>query len=560
MLSTIPAGILEKCQATHPNSFLYLGREKQPVGKSGSFYRLALTCKLHPMEGQLLQRQDSHLRGQNPCPACAKKAREGRDRDSFETVVEKCRAVHGTMYDYSKIGTALGKSTTVTAKCPKGHVFTCTVSNHLYHKSGCPSCTVPRHTLKTAALAAMRVHGMRYTYTGFHQHSGKQRSRISYICPEHGEQTQPLSSHLKGVGCPLCGRAKATQANRVGKEDALAKLARSSSPLRLLEETYAYGTAKASFICPHGHVTQKLPALLEYNPGCFKCSAKISQANRDIQTLLPGAELEGVLGPRFNVDVLLTPARLVVEHHGLIWHSDFYQKSPTYHRDRMLKIQALGYRYLQVFSDEWELRKEACTSIILRAAGLDTSPSVGARKTVACEVPPGEAAAFLDAHHIQGAPRDCTHAFGLACAGELCAVSTFTQGASNRIQLPPGYYELSRFATAGRVPGGFSKLLRYAVLRLGATALRTISDNRLFTGEVYRRWGFQRTAEIPIDYTYIDVTSPGKRRRHKANFQKARLAALLPGADMALPEQALTRQLGLYRVYDAGKVLWTWQA
>jgi hypothetical protein len=29
---------------------------------------------------------------------------------------------------------------------------------------------------------------------------------------------------------------------------------------------------------------------------------------------------------------------------------------------------------------------------------------------------------------------------------------------------------------------------------------------------------------------------------------------------MALPEQALTRQLGLYRVYDAGKVLWTWQA
>ena len=463
------------------------------------------------------------------------------------------------MYDYSKIGTTSGRSTEITARCPKGHVFTCTVSNHLHRKSGCPSCTVPRHTLKTAVLAAMRVHGAQYTYTDFHPHSVKQRSRISYVCAEHGKQTQPLSSHIKGVGCPLCGRAKAAQANRAGKEDALAKLARSSSPLRLLEETYTYGTSKASFVCPQGHVTQKMPALLEYNPGCLRCSTKVSQANREIQALLPGAELEGVLGPRFNVDVLLTSARLVVEHHGLIWHSDLYQKSPSYHRDRMLKIQSLGYRYLQIFSDEWELRKEACTSIILRAAGLDGSPSVGARKTIASSVPPEEAAAFLRTHHVQGAPRDCTRAFGLTYAGRLYAVATFTQGASSRIQLPVGHYELSRFATVGRLPGGFSKLLKYAVLRLGATALRTISDNRLFTGEVYRLWGFKRSAEIPVDYSYIGATRPEKRRMHKANFQKARLAELLPGADMSLSEQALTQQLGLHRVYDAGKVLWTWQ-
>lgn len=561
MLSDLPASLIEKCRAAaHPASFLYLGRKKNAVGTSGSFYWLVLTCKLHPEEGQLIQRQDSHLRGQNPCPACARKARENRDRDSFETVVEKCRAVHGTMYDYSKIGTPPGKPTTITAKCPKGHVFTSTVSNHLFRRSGCPGCTIPRHTLQTASLAARKVHGSRYIYTGFHPHNKSQRARISFICPEHGAQTQPLSTHLKGAGCPLCGRARAAQANRAGKEDALAKLARSNSSLRLLEETYAYGTAKASFICPQGHVTQKLPALLEYNPGCLMCSTKISQANKDIQALLPGSELEGPLAPRLNVDVLLNSARLVVEHHGLIWHSDFYQKSPSYHKDRMLKIQELGYRYLQIFSDEWSLRKGACISIILRAANLDPSSTVGARKTIPCQVSIEEAAAFLEAHHIQGAPRDCSRAFGLRYQGQLRAVATLTRGASSRMPLPERSFELSRFATAGRLPGGFSKLLEYAVVHSGVTALRTISDNRLFTGEVYRRWGFQRVSEIPVDYTYIDVARPGKPRMHKANFQKARLATLFPGADLSLPEQVLTRQLGLYRVYDAGKVLWTWQA
>lgn len=558
MPSDIPAEILSKCQAKHGDAFHYLNRTRLPVGQSGLFYHLQFTCRLHPEVGVLLQRQDSHIKGQIACPSCASRAREGRDRSSFETVVESCRAVHGNRYDYLNIGTIPGKPTTVTVRCPKGHTFTCTVSNHTYRKSGCPVCTLPRHTFETAVQAAREKHGDRFSYTAFHPHELGKRSTISFLCPDHGPQTQTLTVHLKGVGCGKCGRAQAGAAVRAGRENALQKLERSGSPLRLLDETYTYGTAKASFVCPNGHVTQKLPALLEYNPGCNLCTSRVSKANREIQALLPGSELEGSLGLRFKVDVLHEATKLVVEHHGIIWHSDRYLKSPGYHRDRMRKIQELGYRYLQIFSDEWALRRGPCEAIIRRTAGLDTSPRIGARSTSAVEVSAQAAQAFLEEHHIQGSPLDCSRAFGLTHDGQLIAVATFTPMSSSRKLLEPGAFELSRFATACRLPGGFSKLLKHARSQLGATSLRTISDNRLFTGQTYARCGFRRVADIPVDYAYTDGTR--NSRMHKANFQKALLVARHPELSMEQTEQQMTQQIGLYRVYDAGKVLWEWQA
>ena len=83
----------------------------------------------------------------------------------------------------------------------------------------------------------------------------------------------------------------------------------------------------------------------------------------------------------------------------------------------------------------------------------------------------------------------------------------------------------------------------------------SFSDSRLFSGEVYRKLGYSVSGQLGPDYSYYDPkVSPF--RQHKSKYQKSKLAKRFANVG-DLSEKAITEANNIYRLYDAGKVRWS---
>lgn len=117
---------------------------------------------------------------------------------------------HGTRYDYSYIEykNALTK---VTIICPEHGEFLQTPSTHINSKHGCPQCSYIAGGIKNCKrttadfiVAAKQVHGETYDYSMVDY--VQSHSKVTIICPTHGEFNQTPNNHLRGQGCPDCGK------------------------------------------------------------------------------------------------------------------------------------------------------------------------------------------------------------------------------------------------------------------------------------------------------------------------------------------------------------------
>jgi len=177
-----------------------------------------------PEHGEFEQVPDSHLRGSG-CPICRwKKAKEsirraqGMTTDEF---IERAKKVHGNKYDYSKVKYE-NTETKVCIICPKHGEFWQTPHHHLMG-IGCPLCGQKKYGTEEFIERAKKIHGDKYDYskTNF---IGK-KYKVIITCPIHGDFEQLPLNHLKGYGCPECGR-------HFGKQE--------KAVLKLLKEKYEH--------------------------------------------------------------------------------------------------------------------------------------------------------------------------------------------------------------------------------------------------------------------------------------------------------------------------------
>ena len=124
-----------------------------------------------------------------------------------EEFIKKAREVHGDKYDYSKVE-YVGSATEITIICPKHGEFQQKPRIHLQGK-GCIKCgrerTAQFHSksLEQFIQGAKKVHGSKYDYSKVE--FVNYQTRVTIICPVHGEFSQSPTSHLQGSGCPKCG-------------------------------------------------------------------------------------------------------------------------------------------------------------------------------------------------------------------------------------------------------------------------------------------------------------------------------------------------------------------
>ena len=190
-----------------------------------------------------------------------------------EEFIERAIEKHGDKYNYSKVEYK-NSSTKVTIICPTHGEFEQTPNKHLFSK-GCPSCSKnAKLTTEKFIKRAKEIHGNKYDYSKV-DYKGSQ-TKVTIICPLHGEFEQIPSGHLNGKGCSECGIVSMANCNR-SDTDSFIKRAKEvhSSKYDYSKVDYKNASTKVTIVCPiNGEFLQNPNRHLLGN-GCPKCSNNI---------------------------------------------------------------------------------------------------------------------------------------------------------------------------------------------------------------------------------------------------------------------------------------------
>lgn len=197
-----------------------------------------------------------------------------QQRVTTEEFIERARKIHGNKYDYSKVE-YINSKTKVCIICPEHGEFWQTPNDHLRGK-GCRKCKYENHkkrltkTNEDFIKDAQRVHNNKYDYSKTIYVDNTKK--VCIICPEHGEFWQEANSHIRGCGCPECGKIKYKQRLTSNNNVFIEKAKYIHNNLYDYSNVkYINNKTKVCIICPeHGEFWQTPDKHLRGN-GCPKC-------------------------------------------------------------------------------------------------------------------------------------------------------------------------------------------------------------------------------------------------------------------------------------------------
>ena len=210
---------IKKAREEHGDRYDY-----SKVEYVNSTTKVCIICKEH---GDFLQQPSNHLHGIG-CPQCGVEIRRKKRTHSIDVFLKKAKSIHGDKYDYSKVK-YINKRTKVCIVCPTHGDFWQSPGKHLSGQ-GCEKC----HRVSIAKQFSLGkeefVERANRIYDGFYDYSEvnyvNSNTYIKIICPIHGAFEQVPSSHLKGHGCPHCGRKKTAKSKTIWTHDSCYKEAK----------------------------------------------------------------------------------------------------------------------------------------------------------------------------------------------------------------------------------------------------------------------------------------------------------------------------------------------
>lgn len=422
-------------------------------------------------------------------------------------------------------------------------------ANHVKLGQGCPKCGLERkrkaRLVKDPIGDFRKVHGdlydySRVVYVNTHAH-------VEIICPEHGVFNQTPLVHKQGHGCRQCWQARNKAFGKQRSTDYGDTFAERAARVHegkyaiLRKPTHSHDTIEA--YCPkHGAFEQTAHVHL-LGHGCPVCGRTTSYAQRDVAAFIEslGVEVEhdnrSVLGG-LHIDVWAPSTNVGVEYHGSFWHTQ--DRVGNKHREKWVRAQEIGVRLIQMFDFEWTERRSAVENR-LRAL-FAKEPPVAARK---CDLRPlatADARTFFNKAHTQGAPVRSLENYGLFSNGTLVAAMSFGKGRYSKNE-----WELLRYASIGRVQGGFSRLLKAFMREHDPKDIVSYCDLRWGDGRVYAANGFALEGITPPDYWYCSrdkrVSRYAAQRRPKGQS-----------------ELAWAEEKGYKKVLGVGHQRWVWRA
>ena len=184
--------------------------------------------------------------------------------------IKRAKEIHGDEYDYSNTE-YINNRTPVKIICPTHGEFNKSPVHHL-RGQGCPICGNEQRKKSLSRpedefiRKASEIHGNKFDYSKV-DYKNKE-SKITIICPIHGEFSQHAGSHLRGTGCPKCsGKAQGTTESFIENSEKV-----HGDKYDYSNVNYVNAYTPVEIICKkHGSFTQKPNNHLN-GAGCPRCS------------------------------------------------------------------------------------------------------------------------------------------------------------------------------------------------------------------------------------------------------------------------------------------------
>lgn len=127
------------------------------------------------------------------------------------------------------------------------------------------------------------VHGDRYDYSKMLYINNI--NRVIVVCPEHGEFLQYMSHHLKGHGCPECGRLNKSISNMLSQKDVISNMSTVHDCFYDYSKfIYTGSKEKSIIICPiHGEFLQSYGSHYQGH-GCDRCIREDTSNNIKVES------------------------------------------------------------------------------------------------------------------------------------------------------------------------------------------------------------------------------------------------------------------------------------
>ena len=201
-----------------------------------------------------------------------------------EVFIEDAIIKHGDKYDYSLVN-YINYSSKVKIICKEHGIFEQNYSKHCALGRGCWSCgkkscvNKKNKKYKNSFIDKCKeVHGDFYSYEKTEYL--KNDLKVTITCPIHGDFQQQANSHLQGNGCPTCGKEKASESRKVGKDYILNIFNKKHGDFyKYFLEGNEKTTDYIDIICPiHGKFKQQI--VKHYTYGCNECGHVKSSLKR----------------------------------------------------------------------------------------------------------------------------------------------------------------------------------------------------------------------------------------------------------------------------------------
>lgn len=199
-------------------------------------------------------------------------------RLTTEEWIQACQEVHGSTYDYSK-SNYKNLHTLITIGCPVHGDIKVNPSRHK-NGSGCKRCSSKKHSIfksmdkEVFIESCKKTHKNKYDYSLVEDFKGM-HSRITIICPKHGEFEQIAHGHKRCHGCEKCSYEERGRNSSVSFKEFKDLAENKFGNLYTYDEnSYTKISEDVSYKCDvHGVVKQRANLHLK-GKGCSKCFSK----------------------------------------------------------------------------------------------------------------------------------------------------------------------------------------------------------------------------------------------------------------------------------------------
>lgn len=294
----------------------------QDVVYTNNLKKVKIYCK--KCKKFFLQSPANHLAGRG-CPICG----VNNQKRTLNEFICKCKQIHGNAYDYSQV-VYINNTTPVKIICKVcGTIFEQLPKVHL-KGCGCKKCKTKEHSKKHSLKIeefikrAKSVHKDKYCYDCVVLHGLKNKVKI--FCKSCNEYFyQYPGDHLRGIGCPKCGRILASSKTRKSKEIFIEESINIHKHLYSYDQVeYKNAHSKVKIFCnrcktfffqtPHSHLK---------GLGCPNCNCSSNELK--IEQILKQNNISFCIQKRFEdcrdqkplpFDFYLTEYNMCIEYQG----------------------------------------------------------------------------------------------------------------------------------------------------------------------------------------------------------------------------------------------------